>query len=270
MNGRVYDPLLGRFLLADPIVQTINLSQTINPYSYVMNMPLTLTDPSGYSWLSKLFHSIGKFLIKVIAVAALILAPALVVIGMQIALAGNVLVGLGIAAYGAGLGMLAANELHLPAWANQLIALGTAIVTGGATIANIASTIEHHVTEYFVRREVAKVLRKNGWTLAEFDAALEVLSIIGEQLPNDIEEGTHGRLIDESSSNVYISGILHRHWYGVLFDVTDVLLGYQGLPTGASWRYMVGGRIGRDLETHSLGNLDAANLCTFWDNCATS
>ena len=64
MNGRVYDPLIGRFLSADPVIQTINLSQALNPYSYVMNMPLTLTDPSGYSWLSKLFHSIGHFLKK--------------------------------------------------------------------------------------------------------------------------------------------------------------------------------------------------------------
>ncbi len=64
MNGRVYDPQLGRFLSADPIVQTINVSQAINPFSYVMNNPLTLTDPSGYSWLSKIFHAIGNFLQK--------------------------------------------------------------------------------------------------------------------------------------------------------------------------------------------------------------
>jgi RHS repeat-associated protein len=64
MNGRVYDPLIGRFLSADPIIQTIELSQALNPYSYVMNMPLTLIDPSGYSWLSKLFSSIGKFFKK--------------------------------------------------------------------------------------------------------------------------------------------------------------------------------------------------------------
>ena len=64
MNGRVYDPLIGRFLSADPIIQTIQLSQALNPYSYVMNNPLALIDPSGYSWLSKLFSSIGKFLKK--------------------------------------------------------------------------------------------------------------------------------------------------------------------------------------------------------------
>ena len=62
MNGRVYDPATGRFLSADPIHQTIQVSQAINPFSYVMNQPLTLIDPSGYSWLSKLFSSIGRFL----------------------------------------------------------------------------------------------------------------------------------------------------------------------------------------------------------------
>jgi len=64
MNGRVYDPRIGRFLSADPIVQSMSLSQALNPYSYVMNMPLTLTDPSGYSWLSKAFRSIAKFFKK--------------------------------------------------------------------------------------------------------------------------------------------------------------------------------------------------------------
>jgi RHS repeat-associated protein len=79
MNGRVYDPLIGRFLSADPIIQTLSLSQALNPYSYVMNMPLSLIDPSGYSWLSKLFHSIGHFLKKW---GGMIIGIAFSVIGM--------------------------------------------------------------------------------------------------------------------------------------------------------------------------------------------
>ena len=47
MNGRVYDPLLGRFLSVDPIVGAPN-GNGLNPYSYVMNNPLMGTDPSGY------------------------------------------------------------------------------------------------------------------------------------------------------------------------------------------------------------------------------
>src|SRR5262245_26285698 len=47
LNGRVYDPRLGRFLGADPVVIP-GLSQAVNPYSYVWNDPLNLTDPSGF------------------------------------------------------------------------------------------------------------------------------------------------------------------------------------------------------------------------------
>ncbi len=49
MNGRIYDPLLGRFLSADLIVQNPTSLQCFNRYSYVMNNPLSLTDPSGFS-----------------------------------------------------------------------------------------------------------------------------------------------------------------------------------------------------------------------------
>jgi RHS repeat-associated protein len=48
MNGRVYDPTIGRFLQADPHVQAPNNSQNYNRYSYVLNNPMSYTDPSGY------------------------------------------------------------------------------------------------------------------------------------------------------------------------------------------------------------------------------
>lgn len=48
MHGRVYDPNLGRFLSADPMLQDPRDSQSLNPYSYVRNSPFRGTDPSGY------------------------------------------------------------------------------------------------------------------------------------------------------------------------------------------------------------------------------
>jgi RHS repeat-associated protein len=48
MNGRVYDYNLGRFLSVDPFIQDPDNSQSMNPYSYIMNNPLAGTDPSGY------------------------------------------------------------------------------------------------------------------------------------------------------------------------------------------------------------------------------
>jgi RHS repeat-associated protein len=62
MNGRIYDPELGRMLSPDPYVQVPEYSQNFNRYSYVMNNPLNLTDPTGFSWLSKAFNSIGNWL----------------------------------------------------------------------------------------------------------------------------------------------------------------------------------------------------------------
>lgn len=47
MNGRMYDPLLGRFLSPDPFVQMPDFSQNFNRYSYCLNNPLRYTDPSG-------------------------------------------------------------------------------------------------------------------------------------------------------------------------------------------------------------------------------
>ena len=48
MNGRVYDPTLGRFLSADPFVQYPETTQGFNRYTYVSNNPLSYTDPSGF------------------------------------------------------------------------------------------------------------------------------------------------------------------------------------------------------------------------------
>ena len=47
MNGRMYDPLLGRFLSPDRYVQLPDNSQNFNRYSYCLNNPLKYTDPSG-------------------------------------------------------------------------------------------------------------------------------------------------------------------------------------------------------------------------------
>ncbi|MGA9854688.1 MAG: RHS repeat-associated core domain-containing protein [Gammaproteobacteria bacterium] len=49
MNGRVYDPNLGRFLSVDPVFEFPTNTQSLNPYSYVLNNPLSLTDPTGYA-----------------------------------------------------------------------------------------------------------------------------------------------------------------------------------------------------------------------------
>ncbi|BET68095.1 hypothetical protein ASA1KI_30130 [Opitutales bacterium ASA1] len=48
MNGRVYDPVLARFLSADPFIDGVSDSPGFNRYTYVHNNPLNATDPSGF------------------------------------------------------------------------------------------------------------------------------------------------------------------------------------------------------------------------------
>ena len=52
MNGRLYDPVIGRFLSPDNYVQMPNNSQSFNRYSYCLNNPLKYNDPSGEFFFS--------------------------------------------------------------------------------------------------------------------------------------------------------------------------------------------------------------------------
>ena len=47
MNGRMYDPVLGRMLSPDNYVSSPGSTQAFNRYSYALNNPLVITDPSG-------------------------------------------------------------------------------------------------------------------------------------------------------------------------------------------------------------------------------
>lgn len=67
MNGRVYDPALGKFLSADPNVQFSKDVRSYNRYSYVSNNPLRYTDPTGY-FLKKLLQNMPSGLATFISI----------------------------------------------------------------------------------------------------------------------------------------------------------------------------------------------------------
>lgn len=87
MNGRIYDPTLGRFLQADPFVQAPTNSQSYNRYAYVFNNPLSYTDPSGYSAWTKFRDKVLK---PVIAIAISVVTAGA---GLAWAIAGGALSG---------------------------------------------------------------------------------------------------------------------------------------------------------------------------------
>ncbi|MCP5130848.1 MAG: RHS repeat-associated core domain-containing protein [Pseudomonadales bacterium] len=49
MNGRIYDPRLGRMLSPDPVTQAPENGQNYNRYTYAYNNPLKYSDPSGFT-----------------------------------------------------------------------------------------------------------------------------------------------------------------------------------------------------------------------------
>ncbi len=58
MDGRIYDPIVGRFLSPDPLIQNQEFSLSFNRYIYCLNNPLSLVDPTGYSWISRHWKSL--------------------------------------------------------------------------------------------------------------------------------------------------------------------------------------------------------------------
>jgi len=50
-DNRYYDPTLARFISVDPLADLAN-PQTLNPYSYAANNPITYSDPSGLLLIS--------------------------------------------------------------------------------------------------------------------------------------------------------------------------------------------------------------------------
>ena len=134
MNGRVYDPDLGRFLSPDPFIQQPANPQNFNRYTYVNNNPLSYTDPSGFFFkklfkgigklfkgFAKLFRSIGRFINKHIRTIAAIGA----------AVVGNFVCGPACAGFAAGM-VSSGGDLKA-----GIIGAITGGITGGLNFENI-------------------------------------------------------------------------------------------------------------------------------------
>jgi RHS repeat-associated protein len=51
MQGRIFDQAVGRFMQPDPVAQAPYNTQGLNRYSYALNSPLNLVDPSGFDYV---------------------------------------------------------------------------------------------------------------------------------------------------------------------------------------------------------------------------
>jgi RHS repeat-associated protein len=133
MNGRIYDPVLAKFLSPDPYVQMPNFTQNFNRYSYCLNNPFSYTDPSG------------EFIITALIVGAIIGATVGAFYGYKIGKAEGA-TGWGMVGYifgGAGIGLVggAAAGAAGAAVGGALAAAGIGGFAGGALAGGTAGVI---------------------------------------------------------------------------------------------------------------------------------
>lgn len=115
MDGRMYDPVVGRFISADPFIQSPDFTQSLNRYAYCINNPLSLIDPSGYSWFSKNWKTITASIVGIavsVVTAGTASGPAIAIIAGAAGGAAGALTGALL--NGANLGQIAKSTLSEP------------------------------------------------------------------------------------------------------------------------------------------------------------
>ncbi|MCP3429774.1 RHS repeat-associated core domain-containing protein, partial [Opacimonas viscosa] len=291
MGGRIYDASLGRFMQADPFIQAPNNTQNFNRYSYVLNNPLRYTDPSGYNFFEKIarpfknvfrsvFRAIGQTASKwLVNIGSMFCGPAYA----ACVAAGNydIARAFGANKTGALRGAFSSGVMAYvggPPSNINIVQIAADIVDpkigrvvnflyngfDSKSFANTALNLTHEVKNYYVSKEIARFARKNGMTLQELNALLTLNSFVGKKVTgsrmrpskdgskNDIFGFTsrRGGLIENNTVAGYI---------GVLWDVNDTILGYQGLLDAVGHDFIVNGT-GNIGNCHSLGTLTCNNL----------
>lgn len=322
MSGRVYDPDLGRFISADPTIPAVENGQALNRYSYSLNSPLNVVDPSGFGFFKKVWHAITHAVRSVAHAVSnvvhavehaiqhgqllLTLARLMVDAAAMAACGGSPQCGIAAdAVFSAAVtkieggswkdaieaGAIDAIELEIGSSGLQpttrflldtSIGATSSLIHGGSLVSGFlqgagaatgmksmtsipagesvvgdlvknwaSSTLKSEVTTYVVSRIAAKMKM----SVDEFDLALEVVSMVGGPRPFDKERGEDNKLI---------TGLLQRGATGFVFDVADVSLAYQGLPTATSWNIILHPSLAATVAGgHSLGSIDALNLANW-------
>ncbi|MCA0899162.1 FG-GAP-like repeat-containing protein [Microbulbifer agarilyticus] len=279
MNGRIYDAHLGRFMQADPFVQSLKNSQAFNRYTYVLNRPFSFTDPSGFLFdklfrpfkkvIRGFFRAIGQTASQwVVNIASIWCGPAYAAcvaagnydisraFGVEKTGAFRNAFSAGVMAYVSGPPQ-SINIIQIAAnIADPKVGRAVNFFYNGFDANSFRNTVinaGHEVKNHYVQKEMARIAEKNGLTLQELNALLTLNSFAGNKIA--------GSRYHESTNE--ISGFTSRKHglWGVIWDVNDTLLGYQGLLDASGHDYITGGKSGTHISgCHSLGTLTCNNL----------
>lgn len=139
-GARYYDPVLGRFIGADRVGVHPGNPQTLNRYSYVLNNPPTLVDPSGHVFVIPFLASISGYALGAkIGVALGVSKIAAGVIAMGAVQTINVLSMTGVipsnVGYGLSIGLAAVSGYYLGSIYGGALGWGGAAIESGLTSA---------------------------------------------------------------------------------------------------------------------------------------
>ena len=204
----MYDPVVGRFISADPFIQSPDFTQSLNRYAYCINNPLSLIDPSGYSWFSKNWKAITASIVGI--------AVSVVTAGTASGLGVAIIAGVAGGAAGALTGALL-NGANIGQIAKSTF-IG-ALVGGASGFLNFASgdgTIFEQLFKHtFSQGWLEGVQGGNifhGFMMGAtasmggsfIDDNLEILGKVGEVAANSILSGT----IDEIGGGKFANGVV--------------------------------------------------------------
>ncbi|MDW6002466.1 RHS repeat-associated core domain-containing protein [Vibrio mangrovi] len=288
MNARVYDPTLARFLSADTYIQASDNSQSYNRYSYVLNNPMKYYDPSGHFWkkirkaisrgLKKVTREVFKGVAKVKYLNT-VLQTAACVIGGPAGCAGYAAAStLGYTgsysdAFRAGAFSYAGARIY--GVGNPLSSVkGTISFVTSATLSREKSTVVNfalyglggsfgqvaanaviEAKNYYWKTRVEHYANKLGLSLYEANVLLQLNSELGLAIAGDTVH------IDDKGVQIYGFTTRDKHgMWGVIWDVNDTILGYQG-EIDAVGRSFIRQAEGQRISIgHSLGALRSTNL----------
>ena len=193
MGGRLYDPILGRFLSCDNYVQESDNFQNFNRYSYCLNNPLKYTDPSGESFTAAVIIGavVGAYMGGSIANGTYNPTKwnfnSAQTWGYMIC--GGIVGGVSgyAGAYIAASGIPAANTLGIMA-GSAINSIGTNIYTGGKTPISVSAGI---VSYDFTNGEFGYLGKKGNSKLENWMYGLGALANL-----SDILMGTHPQNVD--------------------------------------------------------------------------
>ena len=298
MNGRVYDPKLGRFLQADPFVQAVGNTQNFNRYSYVLNNPLNTVDPSGYIF-GKIFKSISKALKSfgrgLIRLASKVFGPE-VVNAVGTFFSGWFGGAPGVAAWsyefnramgasssqafkaavisGVSYWAFNPNGGGTPSWSEAAVKVSTNVIAAkdpeigrvlafahsawGLEPSQIAQQAVGEIAQYKAAKEVQRLANRDGLSLEE----LNLLLALNSKLGLEVAGSTYikdDQTVEGFLSRTGGSWLEDRSLIGVIWDVNDTLLNAQGLLDAVSLQAISEGNSGA-LKGHSLGAARVNNL----------